>query len=319
MDRTVRPETAQTPAAADAGLLLPARASMDAVTLHVADLAGMSAYYRDALGLEELDGDAARTATDAAVTVGGAPSGQAGASVVLGRAGAPLVVLVHTPGLPAPKPGEAGLFHTALLFPDRAALAAVVARAAGHPRSRYVGAADHLVSQAFYFTDPEGNGIELYWDRPREAWTWHEGQVQMDTLPLDPNAFVREHLAGEQPSAADVGHVHLKVGDIEQARAFYVDALGFEITAEWHGALFVAAGGYHHHMAMNTWQSRGAGARAATIGLGQVSVTVPRREDLDALADRLHRHGTPLHDDGRTLRFRDPWTSLLEVSATEGL
>lgn len=299
------------PTAPDADLLLPARTAMDAVTLHVADLAGMTAYYREALGLEELAGDTTRTSTGAATDTGTGT----GTSVVLGRAGTPLVVLVHTPGLPAPRPGEAGLFHTALLFPDRAALAAVVARAAQHTRSRYVGAADHLVSEAFYFTDPEGNGIELYRDRPREAWTWHDDRVQMDALALDPGAYVREHLTAEHPSTADVGHVHLKVGDVAAARAFYVDALGFEVTAEWHGALFVAAGGYHHHMAMNTWQSRGAGARAATIGLGQVSITVPAREDLDALAERLRRHGTPVRDDGRTLRFEDPWRSLLEVSA----
>lgn len=295
-------------------LLLPGATAMDAVTLHVADLPAMTAYYRDALGLVELDGAAARTAVDLATP------GAAGAQhAVLGRGGTPLVVLVHTPGLPAPKAGEAGLFHTALLFPDRAGLADAVARAAQHPRSRYVGSADHLVSNAFYFTDPEDNGIELYWDRPREQWDWQAGRVVMDNAPLDPNAFLREHVAAplDQPAggSAEVGHVHLKVGDVETARAFYVDTLGFEVTAEWHGALFVAAGGYHHHMAMNTWQSRGAGARAATLGLGQVSLVLPARSDLDALADRLRAARVDVRDDGRTLRFEDPWKSLLEVSA----
>ncbi|TXR56961.1 VOC family protein [Quadrisphaera setariae] len=295
-------------------LLLPGATTMDAVTLHVADLPGTTAYYRDALGLVELDGAVARTAVDLATP------GAAGAQhAVLGRGGTPLVVLVHTPGLPAPKRGEAGLFHTALLFPDRAGLADAVARAAQHPRSRYVGSADHLVSNAFYFTDPEDNGIELYWDRPREQWDWKAGQVVMDNAPLDPDAFLREHVSAplDQParSDAEVGHVHLKVGDVEVARAFYVDTLGFEVTAEWHGALFVAAGGYHHHMAMNTWSSRGAGARAATLGLGQVSLVLPARSDLDALADRLRAARVDVRDDGRTLRFEDPWKSLLEVSA----
>ncbi|MGQ7297511.1 VOC family protein [Quadrisphaera sp. KR29] len=295
-------------------LLLPGATTMDAVTLHVADLPGMTAYYRDALGLTELDGAVARTAVDLA-----SPGTSRAQHAVLGRGTTPLVVLVHTPGLPAPKRGEAGLFHTALLFPDRAGLADAVARAAQHPRSRYVGSADHLVSNAFYFTDPEDNGIELYWDRPREQWDWQAGRVVMDNAPLDPNAFLREHVSAplDQPAggSAEVGHVHLKVGDVQTARAFYVDTLGFEVTAEWHGALFVAAGGYHHHMAMNTWQSRGAGARAATLGLGQVSLVLPGRADLDALVDRLRAAGVDVRDDGRTLRFEDPWRSLLEVSA----
>ncbi len=291
--------TSQTSSTSD--LLLPAATAMDAVTLHVADLPGMTAYYRDALGLVELD----------------APDG----STHLGRGATTLVVLVHTPGLPAPKAGEAGLFHTALLFPDRAGLADAVARAAQHPSSRYVGSADHLVSNAFYFTDPEDNGIELYWDRPRDRWRHEGGRVVMGSEALDPNAFLREHVGAplDQParSGAEVGHVHLKVGDVATARAFYVDALGFEVTAEWNGALFVAAGGYHHHMAMNTWASRGAGARAATIGLGQVSIALPTRGDLDALAGRLRAARVDVRDDGRTLRFEDPWRSLLEVSAAD--
>lgn len=292
--------------------LLPGATTMDAVTLHVADLPGMTAYYRDALGLDELSGDDARTATDR-----GAPGAAASDVVVLGRGRTALVVLVLTPGLPAPAPGQAGLFHTALLFPDRPALADVVARAARHPRSVYVGSADHLVSEAFYFTDPEGNGIELYRDRPREDWSYRDGRVVMGAEPLDPQGFLRDHLVERPATSAEVGHVHLKVGDVATARAFYVDALGFELTAEWNGAIFVAAGGYHHHMAMNSWGSRGAGARAATIGLGQVSVVVPTATDVDALAERLRRHGVAAQHDGRTLRFEDPWRSLLEVSAAD--
>lgn len=291
-------------------LLLPGTTTMDAVTLHVADLPGMTDYYRDALGLEELPGDAARTAVDR-----GSPAVGRADTSVLGRGRDALVILVHTPGLPAPAPGQAGLFHTALLFPDRAALADVVARAGQHPRSIFVGSADHLVSEAFYFTDPEGNGIELYRDRPREQWSWHGGRVAMDSLPLDPQAFLRDHHVEQTPSTAEVGHVHLKVGDVPTARAFYVDALGFEVTAQWNGAIFVSAGGYHHHMAMNSWGSRGAGARAATIGLGQVSIVVPTTQDVDALAERLRHHEIPAQHDGRTLRFEDPWRSLLEVSA----
>ncbi|SDQ63525.1 VOC family protein [Quadrisphaera sp. DSM 44207] len=304
--------TAAAPAGAlDSDLVLPAATTMDAVTLHVADLDGTAGYYREALGLEDLPLDATRPSAPGDA----ARAGGAAAPVVLGRGGTPLVVLVHTPHLPPARPGQAGLFHTALLWPDRASLAATVARAAAHPRSRYVGAQDHLVSQAFYFADPEGNGIELYWDRPRESWRWHGDRVAMDSIPLDPNAFLREHLAGQEAASADVGHVHLKVGDIARARSFYVDALGFEVTADLGTALFVSAGGYHHHVAMNTWTSLGAGPRAATIGLGRVSIAVPGRDDLDALAARLSRAGATFRDDGRTLRFEDPWRSVVEVSA----
>ena len=291
--------------------LLAAATTMDAVTLYVNDLAAMSEYYRTALVLDELDASSCRPQTMTATGAGSARR----ASVVLAREGRVLIVLVNTPGLPAPRPGQAGLFHTALLYPDRPALAAAVADAARHPRSRFVGAADHLVSQAFYFTDPEGNGIELYWDRPREQWPRRDGQIQIDTLPLDAEAFLNEHLGAAGETTAQVGHVHLKVGDIETARAFYVSTLGFEVTAEVGGALFFSAGGYHHHMAVNTWQSRGAGPRAATIGLGQVSILVPTAQDLHFLAGRLREHGISHRDDGHTLRFEDPWSTLLEVSA----
>lgn len=290
--------------------LLAPKTTMDAVTLHVDDLGAMSEYYRTALALDEQDAGLwhpQTTATDA--------GSSRRASVVLAREGRPLIVLVHTPGLPVSRPGQAGLFHTALLYPDRPALAAVVAGAGRHPRSRYVGAADHLVSQAFYFTDPEGNGIELYWDRPREEWPRRDGQIQIDTLPLDVEAFMSEHLGVAGETTAQVGHVHLKVGDIEAARAFYIHTLGFEVTAEVGGALFFSAGGYHHHMGVNTWQSRGAGPRAATIGLGQVAILVPASQDLHSLAGRLREHGVSHRDDGLTLRFEDPWSTQLEVSS----
>ncbi|MEU2201602.1 VOC family protein [Isoptericola sp. NPDC019482] len=282
--------------------LLAAETAMGAVTLHVGDLGAMSAYYREAIALEEL------------------PALGAPGRVVLGRGGVPVVALQHTPGLPATSRNQAGLFHTAVLFDTEAALAAAVAHAARHPLSRFAGNSDHWVSRAFYFTDPEDNGIELYWDRPREVWQ-HDGggRVAMGSDWFDPQEFLQRHLtedalAGTSGQAAQVGHVHLQVGDIPTAQRFYVDTLGFEIMATFHGALFVAAGGYHHHMAMNTWNSAGAGPRAATLGLGQVALTVPTRDEVGALADRLKHAGVAARDDGQTLRFDDPWNTLVEVS-----
>jgi len=280
------------------GDLLAAETGMDAVTLRVGDLSLMSSYYRDALGLESLS--------------------EHGSSVVLGRGLTPLVVLEHAAGLPAPSRSQAGLFHTALLFDGPAALAATVYQASRDRRSSYVGSADHLVSEAFYFTDPEGNGIELYSDRDRSEWAYRDGHVDMQTLALDPNRYLREHLpeAGDaaQNGEAKVGHVHLQVGDVATARAFYVDALGFEVTVEIPGALFVSAGGYHHHMAMNTWNSRGAGPRAASLGLAEVAITVPTRADLDAVSERLRHRSLSVQDDGNQLRVDDPWGTPVTLS-----
>ena len=189
---------------------------------------------------------------------------------------------------------------------------------ANHAPRTFTGSADHLVSEAFYFTDPEGNGLELYRDRPREQWQYPGGQLKMGVLPLDPNAFLSEHLeegwtlAAGRPDLdsgardAVVGHVHLQVGDIPTASAFYVDTLGFDVTAQWNGALFIAAGGYHHHLAVNTWRSMGAGPRAVTLGLGEISITVPTTDDVAALAARLSAHRVPVADDGAELRCRRP-------------
>lgn len=284
---------------------LHAATVMDAVTLRVGDLENMTSYYANALALVPLEERAV------------------GAEVhrVLGRGNAPLMRLVHTPNLPPLNPRDAGLFHTAFLFDDKASLAATVYRAANDERSRFAGSSDHLVSEAFYFTDPEGNGIELYVDRPREQWrTDASGNLQMDTIFLDPNKFLQENLsesvlANVSEQSGVIGHVHLQVGDIETARDFYVGALGFETTVDsYPGALFASAGGYHHHVAMNTWKSRGAGPRAAALGLGNVAVTVPTREDLDALTQRLTEQKLQFADNGRSVVVADPWGTQVSVS-----
>jgi len=297
--------TPAAPSAAVGDQHLSGELAMDAVTLRVGDLELMSSYYADALALEPIE-----------------ERSRVGGEVhrVLGRGGVPFVRLVATPGLPAVDPRQAGLFHTAFLFEDQAALAGTVLRAAQDPRSRFSGTGDHLVSEAFYFTDPEGNGIELYWDRPRETWQWSNGEVAMDTLYLDPNTYLSEHLTeavAENPGLDPgiVGHVHLQVGDVDTARQFYIDTLGFETTVGNHpGALFAAAGGYHHHVAMNTWNSRGAGPRAAGLGLADVAITLPAREDLDALTARLTRAGIDFADEGRSVSVKDPWGTPVTLS-----
>lgn len=279
--------------------VLAAGTEMGVVELRVRDLDKMTAFYHDAVTLDVL-----------------AASGD---SVTLGRGSVPALVLNRESDLPDLKIGDAGLYHSALLFPDQGALARSVASVATRAAGSFTGSADHLFSEAFYFDDPEGNGLELYRDRPEEQWIREpDGSLRGASLYLDPNAYLRDHLTEEILQAAPaqgmtLGHVHLQVGDLERARAFYVDTLGFEIQTEMPTALFISAGGYHHHIGMNTWRSQGAGPRAAALGLGQVNITVPTADELGALALRLEFAGVPRAYDGQTLSFRDPWDTEIRV------
>lgn len=279
--------------------LLAADTGMGAVTLRVGNLDAMTAYYRDVVTLELLS--------------------QNGPVAVLGRGQTPIVILQHAPELAAAEPRSAGLFHTAILFDTQADLAAAVYSIGTKAPGTFTGSADHLVSQAFYFTDPEGNGIELYWDRDRTLWSWTHGQVEMATLYLDPNAFISEHMSVEPSTGtAIVGHVHLSVGDVASAREFYVNRLGFEATATFGpSALFVSAGGYHHHMAMNTWQSSGSGKRRLALGLGEVSIIVPSTDDVGALNERMTHYKVDTRHDGQMLSFDDPWANRILVRASD--
>ncbi|THG30217.1 VOC family protein [Naasia lichenicola] len=272
---------------------------MGAVTLRVADLDTMLGYYRDGIGLELL--------------------AQSGSDAVLGRGAVPSMILRQESALKHASPSQAGLYHTAFLFPEAGDLAASVYSVATKYGSSFTGSSDHLVSKALYFDDPEGNGVELYWDRPRSEWTWQGDRVAMGTVYLDPNRFLSENLTDSLAEtgpvgAAGVGHVHLKVGDIPTARAFYVDTLGFEMTAEYGPqALFVSAGGYHHHVGMNTWQSAGAGQRTPALGLGEVTIRLGSPDDLGALRERLAAKRLAVRDSGAELAFDDPWSNLVKV------
>ena len=279
---------------------LAADTSMGAVTLNVADLDATTAYYRDGVGLDVLAADGPRT--------------------VLGRGTTPIVILQHAPELKHAAPHQAGLFHTAIVFDTEEALAAAVYSVAQRYPGLFTGSSDHLVSKAFYFDAVEGNGVELYWDRDRSEWSWTHGTLEMGTIFLDPNAFLRDHLTeraieGAGFGAAQVGHVHLSVGDVASAAEFYVGQLGFDRTVEIPGqALFVSAGGYHHHMAMNVWNSRGAGRRQRTLGLGQLDIVVPGADDLGELSERMRHYGVEARDDGQTVAFDDPWANVIRVT-----
>ena len=275
---------------------------MDTLSLRVFDLATMVEYYTHGVGLVLLS--------------------EGGGTLTLGLGDRPVLKLVHAPELRRPPSSAAGLYHSAVLFDSQADLSAsLLSIFTSHPHT-YTGSADHLVSEAFYFTDPEGNGLELYADRPRESWQWDGDQVRMATIYLDPSQFVNSHIdrdlveSGRRPELSGVlGHAHLQVGDIATAHEFYVGVLGFDQTARMgRQALFVSAGGYHHHIGMNTWQSAGAGPRSRTLGLGSLDVAVPTRTELDRIVERLRAAGRAVRDDGDRVLTLDPWRNEVRLN-----
>lgn len=225
---------------------------VETVTLTVADLPGLVRFYEEALGLATLSGE--------------------GAEATLGAGGRPLLVLRADPAATPAAPGEAGLFHVAFLLPSRGDLGAWLghARAAGIPLT---GAADHAVSEALYLSDPEGNGLEIYADRPREAWPRADGFIPMSNAPIDLDALAADAADPWRgaPEGTVVGHVHLRVGDLSAADGFWSGTLGLALTHRVPAAHFFGSGGYHHHVAVNAWRSAGAGPRPeGRLGLAEV-------------------------------------------------
>jgi catechol 2,3-dioxygenase len=263
------------------------------VTLVVHDLDRVSDFYQQALGLHRLHAD--------------------GGVVQLGSGGAVLLELRRDTAARRHSRRDAGLFHTAFLLPTRAELGRWMKHAA-ETRLPLQGASDHLVSEALYLADPEGNGIEIYADRPVSAWKRVDGMVEMPSDPLDIANLMAA--AGEErwksvPDGALVGHVHLQVGAIAPAEEFYAGLLGFDVTCRYQGGSFYGSGGYHHHLASNVWNSRGAPARSEpTTGLADVELLVAR-EILTGLAKKLSR------GDAQTLALRDPWGTGITVRAAE--
>ncbi|MDO5641174.1 MAG: VOC family protein [Paracoccus sp. (in: a-proteobacteria)] len=224
------------------------------VALTVRDLQRVGDFYQSVIGLNEIRRD--------------------GESRLLGQGDLALLELRADP-FARSLPREAGLYHTAFLLPARNDLGRWLAHAAGQGL-RLDGAADHLVSEALYLHDPEGNGIEIYTDRPRSAWTYDGDMVRMSNRAMDlPELARAPGLWQGAPEGTVIGHVHLQVGDIAGAEAFYNRVLGFDIAARAPGASFYGSGGYHHHLATNIWQSRGAGPRSRdAAGLAELTLSV---------------------------------------------
>ncbi len=266
------------------------------VSLTVADLDRSLTYYIEALGFALLRRE--------------------GQTAILGAGEAPLLALTELAGARYWPGNNTGLYHFAILVPTRLDLARSLIHLleVGLP---FPGQADHAVSEALYLTDPDGNGIEIYRDRPRDEWTWRSDRIHMVTEPLDVRGLLAE--AAEQPApwaglpaGTRLGHMHLQVGNIAQAAEFYHGVLGFDITAQLSSALFISAGGYHHHIGLNIWQSRGAGpAPAGTAGLRYFTLELPSEEARAEVVARVSAAGLEVNEVAGAVAVYDPWRNVI--------
>ncbi len=270
------------------------------VSLTVADLSRSVAFYTERLGFR--------------VHVEGKGTAR------LGAGAADLLVLIESQDARR-LPWSTGLFHFAVLLPSREALARSLARLV-ETRTPLQGAADHLVSEALYLADPEGNGIELYRDRPREGWVWEDGAVKMTTDPLDLDSLFDEGKAMGSawrglPEGTMLGHVHLRVADIASAEGFYCEVLGLDLTARYGTmASFVSAGGYHHHVAFNTWSGIGAPpAPVGAAGLREFVLRFPDSSRVEQVLARARAAGVQV-EQGDVVRDPSGNAVRLETSST---
>ena len=277
---------------------LPDETRLGRVRLQVADLERSVHFYERVVGLRVI------TRTSDTVTLGA--HGDSRIIVELRQ---------HATARPVPKRGLLGLYHFAILVPDRAALGRFI----GHLTDLGVpaGMSDHAVSEAVYLTDPDGLGIEVYADRPRDAWRYDELEIFMTTARLDAASVIRA--AGGQtwsgmPAGTMLGHVHLYVDDIDKAASFYHHALGFDkVVWSYPGALFMSAGGYHHHLGTNTWASGAARATDADARLLEWEILVPTEADGDRAGASLQAAGYAAKKDEKAWLTLDPWGTALRL------
>ena len=280
--------------------MIPPDTAIGKVRLRVADIDALATFYERVVGLRAVErgGELARLGPDG---------------------GEPLVELVSAPDAPRAPSFSTGLFHLAILVPDRAELARSLQRVGG-AGWRLTGASDHLVSEALYLQDPEGNGIEIYRDRPRAEWRTRDGELEMATLPMDLDGVLAALPAGVpdegMPDGTVMGHVHLQVRDIAESGAFYSGLVGFDpVVTAYPGALFVSAGGYHHHLGLNVWGSRGAPPPPdGALGLESLRVVVPRAAEADAIGARLEAAGVAVTSVPAGVQATDPSGNRLVIA-----
>jgi len=300
------------------GYRLPAATRLGVVRLQVGDLARSLEWYRRVLGLEPLDGDPLDRAPRDRERQGSEPHDRSGRVARLGApgTGVPLLELRERPGVaPVPRRGRLGLYHYAILLPDRPALGRFL-----HHLSdigERAGMSDHFVSEALYLTDPDGLGIEVYADRPRGTWRHEDRQLTMTTIPLDVEAVLRA-AGGERwsgmPSGTVLGHVHLFVADLERAAAFYHAGLGLDKTVwSYPGALFLSAGGYHHHLGINTWATGAVPAGPEEARLLEWELVVPSFRDAAEAIRSIAAAGGAVEPSADGGVARDPWGTAVRV------
>jgi catechol 2,3-dioxygenase len=272
------------------------------VRLTVSDLERSRAFYDQVLGLSASESEDGKLA--------------------LGPGGGPALVELTGDSAAARLDRRAtGLFHLAILLPSRPDLAVALARIA-QARWPLDGASDHLVSEALYLSDPDGNGIEIYRDRPRDEWQYRDGSLQMATIPLDLRDLMGDMPQGAEvsptvPAGTTMGHVHLQVAELEQTEAFYSGVLGFDVVVRGYpGALFVSAGGYHHHLGLNTWNSAGGSPpRPGSVGLRSYDVVLPNAVELENVLARIRAAGIETQADGDATIVRDPSGNRVRLTA----
>lgn len=285
------------------GHRLPAETRLGPVRLQVAALERSLEYYQEVLGLRQL----AREGGHATL----AAPGQERPLVVLEERAGAAAVSVH---------GRLGLYHYAILLPSRADLGRFLQHLS--EQGARAGAADHHVSEALYLRDPDGLGIEVYADRPRSAWETNGRELRMETDPLDASSVLREGGDGPwsgMPAGATMGHVHLHVGDLDRAAAFYHQALGLDkVVWSYPGALFLSAGGYHHHLGLNTWAAGAPSPHEDDARLLEWTLELPASRQVDLVADNLEAAGYPVERaSAGKIVTKDPWGTRLRVSAVE--
>src|SRR3954454_1301561 len=268
-----------------------------AVGLKARDLSRLTDFYSQAIGLDVLDRDTKNAR--------------------LGACGVPLLELEGAPSATPDDPRTARLYHTAFLQPTRADLARWLVHVARN-RVALTGASDHLVSEAIYLDDPEGNGIEVYRDRLPEEWRWNGDRIQMATerLDLDKLAADAGNIAyAGAPAGLRIGHIHLRVGDLDTTRKFYSDVVGLNPTAGRGGALFMSSGRYHHHVGSNIWHSAGAGTRDDDrAGLSWFAIEAANETERDTALGRLKAANVPLVDSPQGPEARDPYGTRVRFS-----
>ncbi|ELZ11975.1 glyoxalase/bleomycin resistance protein/dioxygenase [Halovivax asiaticus JCM 14624] len=263
---------------------IPDTARIGRVALRVADLDELTDFYRTVVGLSVLS--------------------RSEREVALGVDGTPLLVLQEDTEATPRGSAQAGLFHTAFLVPSRAALGAALERV--RVAGELEGASDHDVSEALYLTDPEGNGVEIYADKPREVWPRaDDGSIRMRTLPLDLDTIAAaSDGAADAPADTTIGHVHLETTDLGAARSFYADMLGLRVQMAGQGALFTSIGDYHHHVGVNAWNGRSEPAGGQ--GLEWFEFVVPDSETFASSKNRFREADIAVTDTSEGIAFTDP-------------